>query len=373
MSTAVILEYVWLSGQNTHHDIRSKCKTWYTNDVNAIKVTELPVWNFDGSSTAQAKGLDTEILIKPVGIYPHPFIQGTPARVVLCECYLPNGQPTEDNTRRVAASVFEHEKAAGEEPWYGMEQEYVLMKDGRPYGWPVDGVPPPQGPYYCSNGANVALGRKYSLEHYQKCLQMGLKISGTNAEVMPGQWEYQVGPCRELECGDHVVLSRWCYLRVLEAASEPNLDISFDVKPKKGDWNGSGLHTNFSTTKTRADGGLDEIHKMFGRLALTFPHDIIFYSEDNNERLTGIHETSKLSEFTFGVGTRGTSCRIPNEVKANGKGYLEDRRPGADADPYLVSARLFASACGVPAPGLDALEARYRKPWMTVLSEQQQS
>jgi len=364
---SIIVEYVWISGKDTHHDLRSKCKTVTNLDKPLSEVTaaDLPEWNFDGSSTAQAKGRDTEILIRPVSVYPHPFVPGgTPALVALCECYLPSGEPTPDNTRYMARQVFEDKNAQGHEPWYGMEQEYVLMQGERPYGWPETGEPKAQGDYYCGNGPSVAYGRKYTLRHYELCLKMGLKISGTNAEVMPGQWEYQVGPCKEIECGDHVVMSRWCYLRVLEEADEANLDVNFEVKPKKGDWNGSGLHTNFSTNETRADGGLEKIKLYFDRLKKTFPHDIVFYSADNNERMTGLHETSTLNEFTWGVGTRGTSCRLPNQVNKDGKGYLEDRRPGADADPYLISSRLFASCCDIPCPALDKMEEQLRQPWM---------
>lgn len=373
MPVSVIVEYVWISGQDTHHDLRSKCKT-VTNlkdDLSAVVPADLPEWNFDGSSTGQAKGKDTEILVRPVAVYPHPFIVGTPSLVCLCDCYLPSGEPTQDNTRFIAASIFNHADAAKHEPWFGQEQEFVLMQGDLPYGWPASGEPPAQGPYYCGNGALVSFGRKYCLEHYQKCLQMGLKISGTNAEVMPGQWEYQVGPCLALEAGDHLVMSRWCFLRVLEAASEPGLDINFEVKPKKGDWNGSGLHTNFSTNETRAEGGLAKIHEYFDRLKKTFPQDIVFYGGDNDQRMTGLHETSTLNEFTFGVGTRGTSCRIPNAVQNDGKGYLEDRRPGADVDPYLVTGRLFASCCDIPCPELDVMEKELRQGWMAEVAKKQ--
>jgi len=370
----LIAEYIWLSGADSHHDIRSKCRTLYITEAEAaltpmemVAKGLFPKWNFDGSSTNQAKGKNTEILIEPVGAYNHPFEKTVHQVAVLCECFLPSGEPTKDNTRHVANTVFKAD-TVGLKPWFGMEQEYVLVnKNGRPLGWPERGFPAAQGPYYCSSGPN-AFGRNIVMAHYEKCLKMGLKISGTNAEVMPGQWEFQVGPCEGIEMGDELVLARWVYLRLLEDIGTfgLDLDVNFDVKPIKGDWNGSGLHTNFSTAPMRAPGGIKAIKEAVQKLEKTVAKDIPFHGADNNQRMTGHHETSSWREFTWGVGTRHTSVRIGNDVEAQGFGYFEDRRPGADADPYLLSAALFRSACDIPAPKLDALIEGYTQPWMKV-------
>jgi glutamine synthetase len=354
---AVAVEYLWVSGADTHHDLRSKVKTIELEEHAIHKFQKdagqlyesLPVWNFDGSSTKQALGRDTEILIRPVASFVHPFMK-QPAFVTLCECFTPQGQPTPDNTRYIARSVFDHEKARPLKPWYGVEQEYVLWKDGRPYGWPTEGLPAAQGPYYCSNGSSAAFGRKYAETHYQTCLSMGLKLSGMNAEVMPGQWEYQVGPSEAIESGDHCVMARWVMLRVLETEG---VNVNFSSKPKDGDWNGSGMHTNFSTEAMRANGGLARIQEAVEKLSKDPLRDVAVYGNDNDRRLSGKHETSRLDEFSWGVGSRCTSIRIPNEVQSNGHGYFEDRRPSASADPYLVTSRLLASACGIPADLLD--------------------
>ena len=334
-----IAEYIWCAGQNTYHDIRSKFKTM-TISIDS-PLSDYPIWNFDGSSTGQNVGEDTEILIKPVALYPHPFLPN--AKVVLCECFYPDGTPTQDNTRRIAAAVFDANAAL--EPWYGLEQEYlILAKDGRPLGWPQGGYPSPQGPYYCGNGMHV-VGREIAMEHYQLCLGMGLRISGVNMEVMPGQWEFQVGPSLGIEAGDHLVMARWVYLRLGE---KHGITISYESKPVPGDWNGSGCHTNYSTKEMRAEGGLAKILDVVqNRLSKTVLDDVPFYGKDNNKRLTGKHETSSLNEFTWGIGTRHTSIRIPNEVKKNNRGYYEDRRPAASIDPYLVTARVFISSNGL--------------------------
>jgi len=371
--TAIRASYIWLSGKDTHHDIRGKDRTLYFSDAQlAMSLEELlrsdafPEWNFDGSSTEQAKGLDTEILVRPVRVFPNVLPTSTPSLrryIVLSECFLPNGQPTPDNTRYVARSVFEEDEK-NLRPWFGMEQEMVLndLETGRPLGWPTRGWPAPQGPYYCGNGSSVAWGRKYHDKFYELALQMGLKISGTNAEVLPSQWEFQVGPCEGIEMGDHLVVARWLYVRLLE---DENVDVDFRAKPfSDGDWNGSGLHTNFSTEETRAEGGMKAILEYIERLRNTVAQDVQFYGSDNNARLTGKHETSRIDQFAYGVGTRGTSIRIPNQVNKEKKGYFEDRRPAADADPYLVSARLFASSVGLKAPGLTKLESKFHKDWM---------
>ena len=373
MSKVVRASYVWCSGGDSHHDIRGKDRTltftaeqMLLTPQEALAAGLFPSWNFDGSSTNQAKGLDTEIMIKPVSAFPSPFPTAAPdirRFIVLCECFLPSGEPTPDNYRFVARTVFGADPK-NLEPWFGMEQELVLVDafTRHPIGWPQYGFPAPQGPYYCGNGANAAFGRQYHDKFYELALSMGLKISGTNAEVLPSQWEFQVGPCVGIEAGDHLTVARWLYVRLLEG---DRADVDFRAKPfPQGDWNGSGLHTNFSTTETRAEGGLSKIYEYIERMSKTVAHDIPFYGSDNNQRLTGAHETSRIDQFGFGVGTRGTSIRIPNEVNKEKKGYFEDRRPAADADPYLVSARLFASAVGIKAPILADLEEKLRHSWM---------
>lgn len=355
-----VAEYVWLSGKDSHHDLRSKCRTM--DGPTDIPLSEYPVWNFDGSSTQQALGLDTEILVKPVAVYPHPFATLPGSKVVLCECFYPDGKPTTDNTRFAARKVFD--AALQEEPWFGLEQEYVIYKNGRPYGWPTDGFPAAQGDYYCANGP-TAWGRDIAMEHYQTCLSIGLKLSGINAEVMPAQWEYQVGPCVGIEAGDHMTMARWVFLRIGE---KHGVDINFDAKPVPGDWNGSGCHTNFSTKAMRAPGGKKVIIEAVERLRATARDDIKFYGIDNNRRLTGKHETSSLGEFTYGVGTRHTSVRIPNATAQADCGYFEDRRPASSADPYLVTSRLFASSVGI-ANDLDAVALRQDRSWMGRLDQ----
>lgn len=366
----VRVTYIWLAGKDAHHDIRSKDRTMYLPQEDVKKHPKelladgiFPVWNFDGSSTGQAKGLDTEILLKPVNAFPCCLPRASskiPWILVLAECYLPSGEPTPDNSRATARQAFE--QCPEEHPWFGLEQEYfITTRDGRPYGWPEYGFPAPQGPYYCSTGSHVAYGRKYCDQHYEVCLEMGLNVSGTNGEVTPGQWEFQVGPCEGLEMGDQLTVARWVLLRLLE---EEGLDVDYRAKPIHGDWNGSGLHSNFSTESTRAENGLDVIYQYIDRLRKTVRQDIVFYGSENNERLTGKHETSKASEFSSGVGTRGTSIRIPNAVASERKGYMEDRRPAGDADPYLVTSRLFASCMGLEAPSLDLASPTHEKEWM---------
>eukprot|EP01012_Entosiphon_sulcatum_P005707 TRINITY_DN12584_c0_g1_i1.p1 TRINITY_DN12584_c0_g1~~TRINITY_DN12584_c0_g1_i1.p1 ORF type:complete len:385 (+),score=60.97 TRINITY_DN12584_c0_g1_i1:102-1256(+) len=335
-----IAEYFWSGGRDTHTDLRSKCKT-VRIPLNA-PVEDYPEWNFDGSSTGQNIGKDTEVLLKPVRVFPHPFIKD--ATLVLCETYHVDGTPTVCNTRSFANYIFT--KYADTAPIFGLEQEYVINEHGRPYRWPTDGFPAPQGPYYCGNGHTFALGRDISLEHYQACLFAGLKISGTNAEVMPSQWEFQVGPCLGIEEGDHLVTARFLFKRIGE---KHGIDIDYTPKPLTiGDWNGTGCHTNFSTKIMREEGGYAEIQKAVKHLGEHRAEDMRYYGEGNELRLTGKHETASIHTFSDGVGTRDTSIRIPNMTKKYNKGYFEDRRPAANIDPYLVTARVFLSSLNLP-------------------------
>jgi len=328
-------EYVWIGGTG---EIRCKTKT-LTKECKTIE--DYPVWNFDGSSTGQAPGDNSEVYLQPVAIFKDPFRGGNHV-LVLCECVLPVSEdsmamkPHEaTNTRSAAVKIFDRCKE--EKPWYGIEQEYTLMYDDcrTPFGWPHKGYPGPQGPYYCSSGAENAFGRRVADAHYRACLYAGVIISGINAEVMAGQWEYQVGPCVGIESGDHVIMSRYIMYRVCE---DYNVVVSFDPKPISGDWNGAGCHTNFSTLAMRSEKGYEHILAGIKKLEEKHEKHIKLYGEGNDRRLTGHHETASIDKFTYGVANRGASVRIPRQTFLEKKGYLEDRRPASNMDPYIVTA-----------------------------------
>jgi len=308
-----------------------------TLDAKPGDVSELPVWNFDGSSTGQAPGDDSEVLLRPVAIFDDPF-RGGDNILVLCECLTPKMEALPTNTREGAKALFDQK--LDEKPWFGIEQEYTLFeKDGRtPLGWPSGGFPGPQGPYYCGAGTDSAFGRSIMEAHYEACLYAGIKIAGTNAEVMPGQWEYQIGPCVGIESGDHLWMSRYLMIRVCEAQQ---VNVQFDPKPIPGDWNGAGCHTNYSTEAMRNDGGFDVIVAAIEKLKDKHLEHIAIYGTGNERRLTGAHETAPIDKFSYGVANRGASVRIPRSAEADKKGYFEDRRPASNMDPYVVTSKLF--------------------------------
>jgi len=276
--------------------------------------------------------------------------------LVLCEMLNPDMKPIKDSTRTLADSIFK--QAPEEIPWFGIEQEYTLFKDGRPMGWPASaarpfnkgpdpmfqfGYPGPQGAYYCAVGADVAFGRLICEKHLDVCLAAGLNVGGINGEVMPGQWEYQVGPCVGIEAGDHMQMSRFLLNRVCE---EEGIIASFDPKPiPSDDWNGAGCHVNFSTEKHRAEGGYELIKDCCEKLGKNHAKHIRLYGEGNERRLTGNCETNSIDSFKWGVADRGASIRIPRFTARDNKGYMEDRRPASNIDPYVVSALIFDTCC----------------------------
>ncbi|XP_026330133.1 glutamine synthetase 2 cytoplasmic isoform X2 [Hyposmocoma kahamanoa] len=295
---------------------------------------DLPVWNFDGSSTQQADGHNSDTFLMPRAIYRDPFRRGNHI-LVMCDTFKYNMEPTETNHRVKCQEAYD--KCKDEEPWFGIEQEYILLdSDLRPFGWPPGGFPPPQGPYYCGVGANKVFARDLVEAHYRCCLFAGVPLSGTNAEVMPSQWEFQVGPSVGVSAADDLWVARYLLHRLAE---EYGVIVTFDPKPVQ-DWNGSGAHTNFSTKKMRDENGIIEIEKAIDKLSKVHMKHIKVYDprggKDNERRLTGLHETASINDFSAGVASRGSSIRIPRSVAEEKKGYLEDRRPASNCDPYAV-------------------------------------
>jgi len=345
----VLAEYLFIDADGA---VRSKCRT-----IDASKATLdlLPDWNYDGSSTGQAPGDDSEVIMKPKAIFKDPF-RGGDNILVLTDTYTPGGTPLPTNTRAAAAEAFA--ASAAEDPWFGLEQEYTLFNMDKitPLGWPVGGYPGPQGPYYCSAGADVSYGRSISDAHYKACLFAGIEISGTNAEVMPGQWEFQVGPCTGIAAGDEMWVARYVLQRVCE---DFGVYCTLDPKPISGDWNGAGCHTNFSTEKMRKAVGLSEIVSAIKKLGTKHDQHIAAYGEGNERRLTGRHETASIENFSFGVANRGCSVRIPRDTDAQGCGYLEDRRPSSNCDPYVVTSMIYetCTSSDIPEAPIEAKNA----------------
>eukprot|EP00985_Skeletonema_marinoi_P014921 scaffold7627_cov189-Skeletonema_marinoi.AAC.2 len=336
----VLAEYVWVDAKG---ECRSKTRTLPVARTEAVD--KLPRWNFDGSSTDQAPGDDSEVILRPCRIFKDPFrprADGLDNILVMCDTYTPAGEAIPTNTRAIAAKAFEGKE--DEEVWFGLEQEFTLFNlDQRtPLGWPKNGVPNrAQGPYYCSAGPENSFGRAVTDAMYRCCLYAGLEISGTNGEVMPGQQEYQIGPCVGIDAGDQLFMSRYILQRVCE-----EFQVYCTLHPKpivEGDWNGAGMHTNVSTKSMREAGGLDIIKQAIYKLGAKHQEHIAIYGEGNELRLTGKFETASMDEFSFGVANRGASVRIGRDTEAEGCGYFEDRRPSSNADPYLVTGKIMAT------------------------------
>jgi glutamine synthetase len=322
------LEYVWLDGYLPEPNLRSKTKVVHEAPGS---VEDLPMWGFDGSSTMQAEGKSSDCLLKPVGLYPDSARKN--GFLVMCEVLLPDGTPHPSNFR----------STVGEDSdlWIGLEQEYFFYQDGRPFGFPEEGYPEPQGTYYTGVGfKNVGdIARIVVDEHIDVTLDAGIALEGINAEVAKGQWEFQIFAKGSKKIGDDMWIARYLLMRVAE---KYGLDIEWHCKPIRGDWNGSGMHTNFSTKYMRETGGKDYFEKLMGAFEKYANEHIAAYGPDNHLRLTGLHETQSIDKFNWGIANRGASLRIPHAfVENNYKGYIEDRRPNSQADPYKIISRLL--------------------------------
>lgn len=337
------LEYIWLDGYTPEPNLRSKVKVidWDDNLVGQNFMSplhsipapdQLPDWSFDGSSTQQAEGKFSDCILKPVKVY-HDPIRGGFSYFVLCEVLNPDYTPHVSNMRSKISTN-------NSETWFGFEQEYVLRwfnhSNNRPIGFENFNPPESQGKYYCSVGHPYSAGREIGEQHLDACLACGINVTGTNAEVMLGQWEYQIFEKGEKDAADDLWMSRFILMRLAEAYK---IKVDFHPKPmgESEDWNGSGMHTNFSTHKMREEGGKQYFDLVCAKLGESHDIAISLYGSDNHMRLTGKHETQSIDKFSWGISDRGASIRVPISTAQNWKGYLEDRRPGSNADPYKIT------------------------------------
>jgi len=327
---ATKLEYIWLDGYKPTQSLRSKTKI--EHDFSG-KLEDLPMWAFDGSSTEQAPGGSSDCLLKPVYLVKDP--QRKNAYLVMCEVLNADGTPHESNGR---ATISDDDN----DFWFGFEQEYFLWnpETNKPLGFPEGGFPPPQGPYYCSVGAKNAFGRDIVEEHLDACLDAGLNVEGINAEVAAGQWEFQIFAKGAKEAGDQMWIGRYLLERIGE---KYGVSINWHCKPLGAlDWNGSGMHANFSNGTLRHAGSKEVFEQICEGFRPYVAEHIDVYGADNHLRLTGKHETASIHDFSYGVSDRGASIRIPiSSVQRGWNGYLEDRRPNSAADPYKVAARII--------------------------------
>ena len=315
------LEYIWMDGYTPEPNLRSKTKV-LTSEIEPT-LDSLPIWNFDGSSTMQAEGNYSDCLLKPVKIIKDP--QRKNGYLVLCEVLNPDMTPHSSNTR---SSVKDNINM-----WVGFEQEYFIYDGELPLGHTKRDMKP-QGEYYCGIGTDNISGRNIVEHHLDICLSAGLNVTGINAEVALGQWEFQVMGKGTLDSCDQLILCRYLLQRVAETYS---VKINYHPKPLYGNWNGSGLHTNFSNKKMREVGGKEYFESIFNMFDVNHTKHIENYGSDNQMRLTGKHETQSIDKFSWGISDRGSSIRVPQATVNNGwKGYVEDRRPASNGDPYRI-------------------------------------
>lgn len=320
----ILVEYVWLDGYNPEPNLRSKIKVVNMNFEDDYE-DKVPDWGFDGSSTMQAEGYSSDCYLKPVKFYSTVFGEKVYA---LCEVYDKDGKPHETNDR---SNLGEEER----DLWVGFEQEYFIRSGhNKPILGFESGLTNPQGKYYCGVGGQI-VGRELSDKHLVMCLKYGINVEGTNAEVALGQWEYQIFAKGKKEASDDLWMSRYFLFKLAESYG---YQIELHPKPllNYGEWNGSGLHTNFSNKRMREEGG----EKYFNSILRTFESNaknhIDNYGSDNHLRLTGKYETQSIDKFSWGISDRGASIRVPKSVGETWKGYLEDRRPSSNANPYKI-------------------------------------
>ncbi len=334
------LEYLWLDGYTPVPNLRGKTKI-LSGEPDGLTLEDCPMWGFDGSSTRQAEGSSSDCVLKPVALFPDSTRRN--GFLVMCEVMMPDGvTPHPSNAR---ATIPEDLGL-----WVGLEQEYFLLQDGRALGWPENGYPAPQGDYYCGAGYSSAgdIARAIVEEHLDICLDAGINHEGINAEVAKGQWEFQIFGKGAYNACDQVWVARYILQRLCE---KYGVDVEYHCKPYTGDWNGSGMHCNFSTEYMRETGGKEYFLKLMDKFEEYKDEHIAAYGPDNHLRLTGLHETQSIDKFSWGIADRGASIRVPHSfVKDDAyRGYLEDRRPNSQGDPYQIVSRVSKTVAEVEA------------------------
>ncbi|GJD74788.1 glutamine synthetase beta-grasp domain-containing protein [Methylobacterium goesingense] len=332
------LEYIWLDGYTPVPNLRGKTQI---KEFDAFPTLEqLPLWGFDGSSTMQAEGGSSDCMLKPVRHFPDSTRKN--GVLVMCEVMMPDGVTPHASNKR--ATILDDDGA-----WFGFEQEYFFYKDGRPLGFPTAGYPAPQGPYYCGVGYKEvgSIARKIVEEHLDLCLDAGINHEGINAEVAKGQWEFQIFGKGSKKAADEMWVARYLLQRLCESYE---IDVEYHCKPLGAtDWNGSGMHANFSTEHMRTIGGKGYFEALMAAFKENLDDHIAVYGPDNHMRLTGKHETAAIDQFSYGVADRGASIRVPHSFVNNEyKGYLEDRRPNSQGDPYQIASQILKTIASVP-------------------------
>jgi len=340
--TTIIAEYIWIDGEN----LRSKIKIINHSEQIKIDSNSFPEWNFDGSSTGQSETKDSDLFLKPVYFCKNPFFESSSEKnyyLVLNQVMNPDNTAHETNNYNKLYQLFQYNKLNSDNflgSWFGIEQEYIILdKNGDAYD--IDNIGDKiiynHNQHYCSVGTGKAMGRKIAEKHMDMCLDAGIKICGINSEVTASQWEFQIGPLNAYDVSNQLWVARYILLKVAE---KYNAIITLHPKPFER-FNGSGAHTNFSTREMREKDGIEKIYEAIEKLSKNHKEHIEVYGKHNEYRLIGTNETANINTFSYGNCDRGSSIRIPLNVLKDGCGYLEDRRPAANMDPYLVCERLL--------------------------------
>lgn len=321
-----VLEYIWIDAEL---NLRSKTRV---EQFHITTIKDIRIWNYDGSSTGQATTSESEILLKPVYYCVSPFSHMSNYYLVLCATYDKTGKPALNNNYSEAKKIFKARLSNANLPWYGLEQEFYFEQMQK------TSVPNVTNTHYCGTVDIDPIQKKIMDDLVDHCIRAGLTISGINAEVGRNQWEFQIGPVMGIDAAHQLWMARYILNRI---ANKSMYKINYHPKPYGQNFSGSGLHTNFSTKDMRNENGLEIIVNSMKKLELNHSDYIDSCGADNTLRLTGHHETSDINTFTYGIADRTASVRIPSETYRMKCGYFEDRRPGANADPYIITSKLY--------------------------------